>query len=331
MSVKRRHAGGQKESTEDHPVGSAADKQEKKQKIVDFVAQDIQDKTTRSMCDEKIAKKLNEGRNKIVRLASHPRNAKIKTDGKKGTLNFKFMVNFGPKSRDYTYKGLTKVLKRVFYPRTEDDPRKKSKSEKARSKSNKFYKNVNKMKRTCESYGKDHGTLVHSEIECFTDCMLNGKSFRSECPDPDPCTLRIICILNRKGWYPILGEHMIWDEDLRVATAIDMICIDSTTGDTVMIELKTGYEGESYNAVPKDPKLPRPIDDISNCPRNRHMLQLMTMDMILRKKYHIAIDKFYIIRTLSKQRQTEKIPMNAWCKKKYYRENVYTMISEYNH
>jgi hypothetical protein len=304
---------------------------QKKKAILNGVSQRMKRKTTAKINSPSTKDKIEQGKKKIVRLISNARNKQIKlvnVGNRKA-----FCVQFDGTGKEYIYSGLTKKLARVFYPDLEEDPKKRSKNgpeaERAKVKGP-YYKPAN-MVRTCLLFGKEHGERVHAEMQYFTDCMVHGKGvdeFYRGVKDPDPCTLRFICCLDKKGWIPIVSELQIWDEDLRIATSIDLIALDLNTGKVILLELKTGYEGESYGPLPNDPKFPKPLDSVTNCPMFRHMLQLLVTDMILRKKYNVALDEMYILRTLSKDRCTHKIEPPVWCTKKLNRDNIYTILTE---
>jgi hypothetical protein len=265
--------------------------------------------------------------NKIGKLVNHKRNAYISLINV-GIYGDKAFSIKDPKTGKQTlYPGLTKKLKRVFYPEIEENPMKKNKQNSAQRK-HAYYK-ASKQERSCPKYGKDHGKQVHQELELYTNMLSCGKKikdFTKSVPIPDPCTIRIITMCARKGWYPLVAEQMIWDEDMRVATAIDMIVTDVTTGKLILLELKTGYEGEEYGPHPSDGKFPEPLNDITNCPMFRHMLQVTSMLSILYRKYKVTIDDAYIVRAMSKERRVECISMPKWCRIKSYRDNVYDMM-----
>jgi hypothetical protein len=272
-----------------------------------------------------IKDKITRNKQRVTKLVNNPRNQFIKFNGNS------FIVTNQHSGKACAYSGLTKKLKRVFYPNTEEDPRKRGSPAPGTLKSP-YYK-PSKMKRTCLLYGKDHGKAVHEQLELYTNLINNGKSldeFHQRVGDAlDPCTIRILNLFAAKGWVPVVAEQQIWDEDMGVATAVDSIVLDSNTGKLILIELKNGFEGQAYGPSPdNNEKLPEPLSDITNCPMFRHMLQVMCMRMILTKKYKFSVDEAYIIRTLSKECKTECISMSPWCKVKRYVESIYTMMCD---
>ena len=58
-------------------------------------------------------------------------------------------------------------------------------------------------------------------------------------PQPCSCLLHIIRILERNNCVPIVSELPVWNEDARICTAIDLLCMDAVGGDWRLVELKT--------------------------------------------------------------------------------------------
>jgi hypothetical protein len=266
------------------------------------------------------------GTKRLSKLCNHPKNKNISliNNGKYTA----FMVTKNGKQK--VYSGLTRRLKKVFYPELEEDPMAKTKgseeAERAKIKSA-FYK-PSTLKRTCPTYGRAHGETVHQQIELYTNCVVIGKGYEEfveKCPDPDPCVLRIIGALNKKQWIPFLAEQAIWDDESVVATSIDLVAL-SAEGQLILLEFKNGYEGEIYWPTPFDKKFGAPLQAITNCPMTRHMLQLISMDMILRRKYGVVMDQKYVVRMLSKEGGVELIKPPPWCEVKAYKEHIYDML-----
>lgn len=232
---------------------------------------------------------------KLTALINNERNSRIRY------LSGSFRVK-DDEGKEKVYTGLHRFLHRNYYPNTNERyPDKQRKSYKY------FPTNV---KRSCETYGEDHGILVHSQIEMF---LHNNFTLESEPDYIDPCTLRIIRILYKRNWLPICSELAIFDETLKVATSIDLLVFDVEEQKLYLIELKTGYECENYGPLQKDEGLENPIlKNVKNCPYNRHALQVLYMKMIVQRKYNVKIDDSFIILTRSKHRDAQVIPVPHW-------------------
>jgi len=255
---------------------------------------------------------------KVERLLDSPRNSKIKQ-----RLDFKaFCVKEDQKI--IYYSGLRERLKKNWWSNTEENPIKRNRQEMKLRSTSKFYSSKKKTF-GCNSFGAVHGSQVHKQMELFTlsFMMKNGKRWLFEnVKTPDVCTLRIIRLLDKEKWIPIASEFKIWEEDWRVATAVDMIVIDTKTNELVILEFKCGYEGEEYGAHPTDEYLPEPFQMLPNCPLVRHTFQLLGMKRILERKYNVKVDQAYIIRLCPKMRTVEKIGLCNWCTDE---DNIYNL------
>lgn len=255
---------------------------------------------------------------KVERLTKSKRNARVHlTHSSRWRAGF--MVTEENKKR-YMYSGLTKRLKATFWPHTNDDPR---------------YRLVRKQRkqqhRTCPTWGKKHGDIVHKELELYTKYMIrepDPAAFKRRCPDPDPCTVRVIGVFQKKGWYPILAEHPIFDEDLGIATAIDLLVVDIENHKLIALELKTGYEDGEYDAPAlQQPEMAPPLHGVPNSPLQRALVQLVACLMILEKHYRLKVDAAYVMRTCSKDRCTELYGLDtSWCFDKARLEAMYVQL-----
>lgn len=92
-------------------------------------------------------------------------------------------------------------------------------------------------------FGSIQGTQVHQELEDYI--QLDEKNFKKKHGDKlHPWTRRIVQEVLERGWYPLQCEFKVGERQvLRIGTAIDMVCVDTATGDLVFIEFKTGYSG----------------------------------------------------------------------------------------
>ena len=259
---------------------------------------------------------------KVSKLLNHPRNDYIilQKTSEKGVA-FCIIDKNGKK---YLYSGLTKKLKRLLYPDLEENPW--NMNPKARQ--GKHYKI--KYKRGCTTFGAVHGSSVHAEIELFVKEFgktQNWNNFMKLVPNPDPCTCRIIQKCLDSNWYPIFSEFKLFNEDWRTASAIDLLVVDQNKWELILIEIKCGYENEVYTTHSEDKMFKAPFNDIINCPKNRHTMQVLSMILMLKKKYGITITQSYILRSLPKAKILEVIPLPKWAKGKEIRRNLDILLS----
>jgi hypothetical protein len=241
---------------------------------------------------------------KITALIGNKRNKFISLVGKRA-----FRV--GEKGHTAVFTGITHKLHDVFYPDTEEDPYKRSKEDIKRRKPLKHYQPQGTFKRKCKTFGSKHGTKVHQQIQTFVKQFVKGKkiTFRRSL---DACTIRILKLLLTKGWIPVASELMVYDEELKIATAIDLIVLEVTTQKMFFIELKTGYENEEYGIHPTDKGMSKPLNKIANCPQNRHQLQLLMTLLIVQRGHKFKPDGAFILRSCSKQEMAVLIGMAQW-------------------
>lgn len=231
------------------------------------------------------------------------------------------------------FGGLTDRLRTVFYPDTSDNPIEKSKRNKElggrKPLINPSVGHVHA--RPCSKTGAEHGTMVHNQFEKITKIMTQSGRFdyyQKQNEDLDPCVESFIDTCIAKKWFPLRSEFIVYDEDLKIATAIDLILVDIVNWKLIVIEFKTGFEYEEYGIHPNDVKFDEPLDDLTNCPLNRHFLQLVTMLIILEKKYDTKIQEGYVVRMCPKAGIIELYESPKWCRLTQYKSIVYDTLLE---
>lgn len=243
---------------------------------------------------------------RIGYILRHERHKYIKLCGK--------AFRVGEEGHTKVYSGLTKKLHRIFYPDTEEDPYKKSPEEIKRRKP---INNVGKLKKACRLSGAAHGTKVHGQIQRFVKSFIKRKTKVRVPVTTDPCALRILNLFVTKQWIPVCSELPIYNEDWSIGTQIDIIILDVSNPDPKkhrikLGELKTGHEGEEYSHIPSDGYMRPPLGKVKNCPMHRHLLQTISMLMILKLKYGIIMDEALIIRSCARARGVMLIGLPTW-------------------
>ena len=230
----------------------------------------------------------------------------------------------GEKGSTVSFTGLTRRLHDVFWPQTDDNPEgnEDSKSRKPLFNKEHYVPSIG-MKRTCKTWGSIHGKKVHKQISKIIGKITSGKSIKLN-SNLDPCTLRILNLFCIKSWIPFVTEFQIFDESSSVATAIDFCVFDTEKSKIILIELKTGYETQEYGELPEDEYMKH--INIKNCPLNRHMLQLLWMQLVLEKRYGLKVDESMILRTCPKQRLTHLINKPNWSNSEHIRQKLFVNI-----
>lgn len=110
---------------------------------------------------------------------------------------------------------------------------------------------------------KARGSMIHKEIEDFV--QLNPEIFSLVHPNPDPLTSMIAKSLKGMNFVGLLAEYPIWfripkphnlsdrvffsdifDEDMFLASSVDLVCYDTKKSKIVLIEIKTGYNDSLF-------------------------------------------------------------------------------------
>lgn len=299
-----------------------------KRAIMETIANDInQLKVTKG------PKSSTNKREKILKLGqellNHPRNECIELVGDKA-----FSITL-PGRKSVFFCGLHPTLRKALWPQTEEDPFKRDKEDLKRRQVKKVYEPSHKKSKVeyeCKFHGKEHGIQVHKEVQLFCENAIRRRDMNDcfrEIKNADPCTLRIINCFKEKGWVPFASEFKMWCEEMAVATAADVIMIDTKTDTFVLVELKTGYDGECYGPHPSDEYLDPPFQTLKNCPETRHHLQLLMQKIILKKKYNKNMTQCYVVRTSPKDGGVYTDKLIKWGNSKINQDNLYNHLVLY--
>jgi len=269
---------------------------------------------------------------KIDHLCNHPRLKNISLASMNGFSKAFMVFNQGSSKYSSVYSGLKPTLNSTFYPDTSENPIERAKRNRELGGRGKAYyePSSNKKGSKCTLSGKEHGEQVHRQLERITEFVIQHKSLdscRHLFPDGlDPCVDAFLTLCEERSWFPLRSEYMIYDEDLRVATAVDMFVVDVNRWKLVKLEFKTGYETEEYGPHPNDTFFFPPLEEITNCPLNMHLLQGVVEGIILRVRMKIEPDEEYIVRMCPKAEQIELYSPAAWCRSEHYKMLIYETL-----
>jgi hypothetical protein len=214
-------------------------------------------------------------------------------------------------------KGLLPSLKKAFWPETNfytvsstiaGQKRKRSNtSTRRRGRNNKNIKQIAVPHNKGRHFGSIRGSQVHKQLEDFI--LLDKKNFDKKYGRLHIWTKRILLYIIEQEWQPIFSEFHIFDEDLRIATSIDMICI-TPEGKLIILEFKTGYSGY-WRKSNKGERISGPLKSImANNPLNRAKLQLAFSMLFLIKHHQIVNMEGWIIRIDQKELEAIKLDCN---------------------
>jgi len=180
-----------------------------------------------------------------------------------------------------------------------------------------------KEKKRGRFYGRIKGEEVHEELQDFIE--LDKKTFLKKHPVIHEFTKRILLFIRQQNWIPFISEFMVFDEDIRVGTAIDLVCLDIATGKVIFLEFKTGYEGyfDRYTSYMR-----KSLSKLTNSPSNQAHIQLITSVLITMKSHRITVDEFemYVIRVDNTCLSPHKVSNDYLSSKA---KKIYSDIHEY--
>ncbi len=262
---------------------------------------------------------IEESKKILLTFYLHGRHDNIRFSGKPGAEGFFIKMGGDGKHppRAKKIRGIHSLLRKVFYPdfdRSEHEKcAKKSvaKEKKKQKKTNKNYKTpgnailvphrstlasgcswsmVDLMAQDTRGVGAELGKQVHKQLEIFARCRV---TFAREVPRPDPLVTEVIHkIIVEWRLIPLWSEYEIWDEVLKYATSVDMICFNPVKKRLVFFEVKTGYKDSFSFSTGKKIRGRFGID--SN-PLNHAILQIAIPIETMKRRYGIrAIDGYVL-------------------------------------
>jgi hypothetical protein len=156
---------------------------------------------------------------------------------------------------------------------------------------------------------KKHGSIVDSEIQMFTLPPINYdiSNMFQYVEGVDSCTIRLLLELNKRNWSIVSPQHKIFDEELKIATAVDIICRDNTNNDLIIIELKTSKHTSDdyytfshpdyyYDMMRAPRSFPETGGQIPLSMKNDDLLQILITHVIIKERYGIVPDISLLIR-----------------------------------
>ena len=244
---------------------------------------------------------------KLRKLLTHKRNDRINTT-KNG-----FEIDRGKKH----FPGLTVVLKRR-YKMFRNQPNNSTRRRQTAG-------NVHRRNTGCRGMNdRDHGTIVDNQI---TELVNSGVLRRTHPKDyatlrvgdvhVDPCVVRLLLQFHKHGWIPVACQVAIFSEDLKISTAMDIVCEDKAGKKFILVELKTSTDSEPspYEKPLMGRYLANPMQSVPASQKNRDMLQLLAMDCILDKAYKCKPDESHLIRIRSSDIDDYPLVNSPWTDK----------------
>jgi hypothetical protein len=225
---------------------------------------------------------------------------------------------FGVKDRDeggYYVKnssrimgGLTKTMKRVFYPDRPDTIRKRGTS----------------------SMGL--GSLVHRQLYHMIHCAKKNSCDCKTKTNPKKLNVLVKNALETMKTYdftPIDAEVPILTEKGDFCTRLDIVGVvgkDTSKPITSFIEIKTGYD-KQWKRDGKGSKFSKPLDDVFASSRNINQLQTACCYTILSEEHGFDFDNCYVMYIKKNLKECFlETPAKWWWKNKSIRESMYKRL-----
>lgn len=178
---------------------------------------------------------------------------------------------------------------------------------------------------------RKHGQRAHADFAKIVKCMTSQTTIRKggsyTISKVDACAFRMFMTLIRKKIVPVICEMAVYDEYLRIATAVDCIAYDLRSHRVIAIEIKTGHTTQrNYSMHKKGKTLLSPLHMAPDSPLNRAWIQLLTTLLIVKRRYGINIHDGLVVRPLGQtgRVQTYKIP--EWMEIYGYQHIIYTTL-----
>lgn len=223
-------------------------------------------------------------------------------------------------------RGVHNILSKVFYPFSTKELCQKNRSKTGSSSSSSttpsgttvdneidlFYTN-----NSCNVMDKKvHGSRVDEQLQKFTEIQARAQQEPNNdgAVDPidllkrhygancDPCVIRLLNEFKRRKWTILRTQFIVYNEILKIATAIDMICVDENYN-LIIVELKTSTHGLSdYFEFSSGhiKHLSAPSKGLSKIPFSMYtsaMLQLTIAYYIIKSTYSSKAVKYaYVVR-----------------------------------
>ena len=125
------------------------------------------------------------------------------------------------------------------------------------------------------------GKQVHMEIK---RCIKSDKDIDTMAHQLHPHTVLFFEELRQNNLEAVDAEFVIYDEDARVGTRCDVVCVHKPTNKLVPVEVKTGYFHHMYRYTGT---MRAPFQNVTNCAFNQAMAQIGFVCAALSKKYRV--------------------------------------------
>jgi len=121
------------------------------------------------------------------------------------------------------------------------------------------------------------GIQVHKDLDEYVQCINVHKTpesfFQKTGRRPHPLAQKILDHIEAEKWNLISSEYRVYDEQIGVATSIDLVVMCRTYGSIIALEVKTGYDKGLFRKDAPGPPMKAPLEDQADNAFNRATLQ----------------------------------------------------------
>ena len=110
---------------------------------------------------------------------------------------------------------------------------------------------------------------------------------------------KVASAMSKLGLVPIAGQVPVFDDDIMIATAVDMVCYSKKTRGTVLCEIKCGWNGAgAYKQA--SGRMHSAMHGFDNSPANQHQIQLAMTHYLFGVTFGTNLHESYVVRVADK-------------------------------
>ena len=176
----------------------------------------------------------------IKHLLEHPRNEQLQMEGS----CFYFARPQPPDQQQQGWialKGLTSLLRDFYWPGCKWGGKTVNKPE-ARAKTTKTW-----VPPMMSAKGRVRGSIVHRQLGEYVN--LGRKQFLAQNRHVHPLVRQALRTLEASSLYPVQAEYKVAQVDVRLGSAIDLLCVNMHTGTPTFVEVKTSARRSLFEQV----------------------------------------------------------------------------------
>lgn len=251
----------------------------------------------------------------LVHLDSHERRQMVRHVQQGMYMQFVTRLDGDWSKPPHRMRGLRNALARTFWPNYSDKDQLRDGASQTTLKFVKPKKRTDTNAASCLCTGVEHGTLVHRQIGDVIELVSHDKKLAYDASELDPCVLEIFNVLRDYKVHPIFTEYTVFDEDLGVATSIDILGVNANDGTLCIVEVTNGYSSLPFIHPPNMTRIfAEPLENVTDTPAQRKYLQSWFAAEILKRRYGVRDVSILLIRSNPRRSQIEIVTGMEWAR-----------------